>query len=84
MPEKYPLIRCSIRFHDIIREISQQLGISGPVAIDLILDGYYKGGLVMPGQTSKIYKIISVHERFSYERPMPIKKMSKGRNPESI
>ena len=84
MPEKYPLIRCSIRFQDVIREISQQLGISGPVAIDLILDGYYKGGLVMPGQTSKIYKIISVHERHSYERPMPIKKMSKGRNPDDI
>ncbi len=84
MPEKYPLIRCSIRFQNVIREVSQQLGISGPVAIDLILDGYYKGGLVMPGQSSKIYNIISVHEKNSYGRIMPIKKMSKGRNPEGI
>jgi len=84
MPEKYPLIRCSIRFQSVIREVSQQLGISGPVAIDLILDGYYKGGLVIPGQSSRIYKIISVHEKNSYERPMTIKKMSRGLNPEDI
>jgi hypothetical protein len=84
MQEKYPLIRCSIRFQNVVREISQQLGVSGPVAIDLILEGYYKGGLVMPGQSSKIYKIISVHEKNSYTRPLPIKKMTKGVNPENI
>ena len=84
MPEKYPLIRCSVRFQNVVREVAQQLNVSGPVAIDLILDGYYKGGLVMPGQSSKIYKIISIHEKNSYERPKPIKKMSKGRNPEDI
>ena len=84
MPEKYPLIRCSIRFQNVIREVSQQLNVSGPVAIDLIMDGYYKGGLVMPGQSSKIYKIISVHEKSAYDRPLPIKKMSKGRKPEDI
>jgi hypothetical protein len=60
------------------------LGISGPVAIDLILDGYYKGGLVMPGQSSKIYNIISVHEKNSYKRPLPIKKMPQVRKPEDI
>ena len=84
MPEKYPLIRCSIRFQNVIREVSHQLNVSGPVAIDLILDGYYKGGLVMPGQSSKIYKIISAHEKTSHERPLPVKKLSKGRNPEDI
>jgi len=84
MPEKYPLIRCSIRFQNVIREVSQQLNVSGPVAIDLIMDGYYKGGLVMPGQSSKIYKIISAHEKTAYDRPLPIKKLSKGRKPEDI
>jgi hypothetical protein len=76
MSEKYPLIRCSVRFQNVIREISQQLHISGPVVTDLILDGYYKGGLVLPGQPSRIYKIISVHEREAYNST-PLKTMPK-------
>lgn len=81
MAAKYPLIRCSVRFQNVIREVSQQLHVSGPVATDLLLDGYYKGGLVLPGQPLKIYNIIAVHEKDAYP-PAHLKIMPK-RNPKN-